>query len=273
MKNKIIVMIFILFASFYSQEFYVDYQKTEGELTSKDLYRSDFGRYDGYQMQLNKGERVHFIVYSNEFSPSLIVVTPQEKKYQQVSAKGEDFVTLGFKVPESGEWVLYVVGDSISRGDYLLQTAFADSASLFLSSTADFCTGLKYLLAHSNAYFIFPQTVPSSRNLYQIKGAMDSFINGDDPSYNASFYQGDDKSEADKEYKQTINLIEKCLTKGWKKKVEKDNLGDEVIEETISWTEQVSKNPREIRLSLSDFSQEQNADLDPYSVDMIIIKY
>ena len=274
-RGKIFFLMIILvsLAPIFAQEFYVDYQKIEGELSTKDLYRDNFGRYDGFKMPMNKGERVHFILYSSSFSPTLVVVTPQDKKYQQASARGEDFVTLGFKVPESGEWVLYVLGDSISRGEYILQTAFADSASLFLNERADFCTGLKYLIAHSNAYFIFPQTVPSNRQVYQIQGSFDAFINGDDPSYNASFYQGNDNAEADKVFKDITGKIDNCVQKTWKKKIENTKSGEVV--NTITWTEQVKNNPRVIRLTYSDLAanDEQTEYLERYSVDMIIIKY
>ncbi len=275
-KHMFLLIIFLIsVSSVFAQEFYVDYQKIEGELTSKDLFRENFGRYDGFKMPMNKGERAHFIVYSNSFSPSLILVTPGDKKFQQASAKGEDFVTLGFKVPESGEWVLYVVGDSVSRGEYLLQTAFADSASLFLNENADFCTGMNYLLAHSNAYFIFPQTVPSSRSVYQIKGSIDSFVNGDDPSYNASFYQGNDKVKAGKKFIDLEKQIDACNLKGWKKKVEQDNNDESAIEKSITWTEQGKGSQRIVRLSYSDLttSEEETEYLDKYSVDLVIMKY
>lgn len=277
MKKRVCILFFILISimTLNAQEFFVDHQRIEGELTSKDLYRPDFGRYDGYQMPLTKGERVHFILFSNSFSPSLVIVTPDEKKYQQTTARGDDFVTLGFKVPVSGEWVLYVVADSLARGEYYLQTAFADSASLFLNESAEFCTGMNYLLAHANAYFIFPQTVPSTRNVYRINGAIDSFINGDDPSYNASFYEGDGADEAESKFNSIAKKIDECIPKGWKKTQRTDNIGDGVIENSILWTEQVKSNYRIIRLSLTDFSANDSDEdyLGNYSVDLLIMKY
>lgn len=254
-----------------AQEFYVEYQKIEGELTTKDLYKENFGRYDGFQLPLNKGERVHFIVFSEDFSPSLVLVTPNDTKYQQASARGDDFITMGLKVPKSGEWLLYVLGDSTSEGKYFLQYAFADSASLFLSDEADFCTGLNFILAHSNAYFIFPQTIPSNRPLHKLEGSIDAFINSDDAAYVALFYEGDDLNDAKGKFGSVISSMQSCLTNGWKKEEAKSS---ETMN-SVTWSEDAKNNPRVITIMLNDTSEIENgANYQfKYVVELVVMKY
>lgn len=254
-----------------AQEFYVEYQKIEAELNSQDLFKENFGRYDGYQLPLNKGERAHFIVFSEDFSPSLVLVTPNDTKYQQASARGDDFITMGLKVPESGEWLLYVLGDSAAEGEYYLQYAFADSASLFLSKDADFCTGLNFILAHSNAYFIFPQTIPSNRPLHKLSGAVDSFINSDDAAYVATYYEGDNLEKAKAKYQSLSESLKKCLMKGWKR--EKIN-NSEMVNMDV-WSEVVENNPRRVRIYLNDTSKIDDGVNYPYqyAVELVVMKY
>lgn len=274
-KKLILFLLLVCFNSLVAQEFFVDYQKIEGKLTSQDLVKEDFGRYDGYKMPLNKGERAYFIVYAEEFSPSLIVVTPNDEKFQQVSARGEDFVTLGFKVPQSGEWVLYVVGDKNAQGNYMLQYAFADSASLFLNENVEVCVGLNYLLAHSTAYFLFPQTVPSNKPLFKFADAVDAFINGDDASYNSVFYQGDNNKEAQAVYDSLIERIGKCVPKNWEKQKGTDTVNGSGVENYIKWSEPVKNNPRVVKVALTDFSNEDSGAeyINKYSVDLVIMRY
>lgn len=274
-KKLILFLSLVCFNSLVAQEFFVDYQKIEGKLTSQDLVKENFGRYDGYKMPLNKGERAYFIVYSDEFSPSIIVVTPNEEKFQQVSARGEDFVTLGFKVPESGEWVLYVVGDKNAQGNYMLQYAFADSSSLFVNENVEFCVGLNYLLAHSTAYFLFPQTIPSNKPLFKFPDAVDAFINGDDASYNSVFYQGDEEQYAQEVYDSLVGRIGNCLLKDWTKKNGTDAVNGSGVENYTEWREPVKDNPRIVKLSLIDLSNvESSAEyINKYSVDLVIMRY
>ncbi len=274
-KKLILFLSLFCFNSLVAQEFFVDYQKIEGKLTSKDLVKENFGRYDGYKIPLNKGERAYFIVYAEEFSPSLIVVTPNDEKFQQVTPRGEDFVTLGFKVPESGEWVLYVVGDKNAQGDYVLQYAFADSASLFINDKVEFCVGLNYLLAHSTAYFLFPQTIPSTKPLFKFSDAVDAFINGDDASYNSVFYQGDKEKDAQEVYNSLSNRIGNCIPKDWKRKNGSDSVNGSGVENYIQWNEPIKNNPRVVKVALTEFS---NADseteyINKYSVDLVIMRY
>lgn len=270
LKNVILSLLF-MFIITNGQEFYVEYQKIEAELTESDLFKDNFGRYDGYQLPLNKGERVHFMVFSESFSPSLVLVTPNDTKYQQASARGDDYITMGLKVPETGEWLLYVLGDSTAEGDYYLQYAFADSASLQLKGDVDFCTGLSFILAHSNAYFIFPQTVPSSRLLHKLKGSIDSFINSDDAAYVSTFYEGNDNEAAEKIYNSLKKSVQSCLSENWKSK----EIDNSESTGSMTWSENVKQNPRVVVVSFNDTS-EINAGVDyqyKYAVELIVMRY
>lgn len=275
MFKKIFAGILFIVLISNAQEFFVEHQKIEGKLNSTDLMKQNFGRYDGFQLPLNKGERAHFIVYSEDFSPSIVLVTPDDKKFQQAQGRGDAFVSMGLKVPESGEWVLYVVGDSAAQGDYLLQYSFADSASLFLNSKADFCTGINYLIAHSNAYFIFPQTVPSKNSLYQIEGALDVYINGDDASYNAVMYEGNSIEEAKTVYEEVFAKIKNCVPKDWQLKESKVDTEFAGVESYAVWNEKTKSNPRIIRLTLLDNSETEAGVEYPtdYTLELLVMRY
>lgn len=275
MLNKIFAIFFIVFVSnVFSQHFNVEYQKLEGSLTSTDLSKKNFGRYDGFQMPMNENEAAYFIIYAENFSPSLVLIDPNNELYQQAPAKGEDYVSMGVLVPYSGDWVLYVVGDSSAHGNYVLQYAFADSASLFLDNNQDFCTGFSYLLAHANAYFAFPQTFPTKKPLFKFKNAVDAFINGDDASYNSVFYQGDRKTEADNSYNSLVEKVTSCVPNSWKQKKGSETIDDTGTENFVTWTESVNNNPRYIKVSITEYSEEDSSTeyLDKYSVDLTIMR-
>jgi len=275
LKKISIVFLFVLVSNIFSQQFHVEYQKLEGNLSPKDLTKDNFGRYDGYSMPMNENEAAYFIVYAENFSPSLVLIDPEGELYQKASAKGEDYVSMGLLVPQSGDWVLYIVGDSSAHGNYLLQYAFTDSTSLFLDNNADFCEGVSYLLEHANAYFLFPQTFPTKKPLYQLNGAVDAFINGDDASYNSIFYQGNKKVEADEVYKSLSEKISDCVPKGWKEKIGKDDVHNSGNEQFVTWTEPVKNNARYVKVSIVEYSENESSSeyLDKYSVELTIMKY
>lgn len=274
-KKTILLSLFVLITNLFAQQFNVEYQKIEGDLTSRDLLKDNFGRYDGYSMPMIENEAAYFIVYAEDFSPSLVLINPKNELYQQVSAKGEDYISMGILVPESGDWILYVVGDSTARGSYLLQYAFADSTSLFLNSDAEFCTGINYLLAHSNAYFLFPQTFPTEKPIFKFKNSVDAFINGDDASYNSVCYEGDKKVDAEKKYNDMIENVTSCIPKNWKQKKGSETIDGTGTEKYVTWSEPVNNNPRSIKVALVEYSEENSSTeyLNKYSVDLTIMRY
>lgn len=258
------------------QNFNVEYSRIEGKLSKNDLVKQDFGRYDGYQLPMNKGEYAYFIVYSGSFSPSLILLTPDDKIYQQVSANGEDFTSFGINVPFGGEWILYVLGDSLSTGDYFLQLSFSDSASLSVNPDADFCTGLDYLVAHANAYFIFPQSLPTNEPLYQLEGSNNSFINGEDASYNSVYYQGNKLNEAEETYNSLVDKVNQCIDlQGWTKNSSDWETVEELSEMKVLFSEKDNSNGnnRIIEITLTDLSKATDADYpNDYMVELVITK-
>ena len=174
------------------QQFQVDFNEIQGELTSKDLYKKDFGRYHGYEIELYEGEAINFVVYTKNFQPSIAFVNPNGEIYQQSSRNDKGYANIVTIVPKSGNWVLYVIGDQSSRGSYTLQSAIAEPNSLSLDKDADFCITLNFLLAHSNAYFFLLENSLSGKQLVKMNGAVDSFLDEESGSYNAVFYDGND---------------------------------------------------------------------------------
>ena len=150
--------LFFLLSGFLSaqesrQKFQVDYNEIKGELTTKDQFKKDFGRYKGFEIELYEGELVNFVVFSKSFQPGIALVNPQGEIFKQSPGDGNGYANIITSVPISGDWIVYVVGKGNSSGKYQFQTSIAEPNALALDSTADFCTSLEFLIAHSNAYF------------------------------------------------------------------------------------------------------------------------
>ena len=64
-------------------QYEVEFNEIKGTLSKSDEYKKDFGRYDGYQVPLYKGEAVNFVAYSEKFMPRLFFVTPAGKVFKQ----------------------------------------------------------------------------------------------------------------------------------------------------------------------------------------------
>lgn len=273
-------LLFLILAAFsipafgQTSKFNVEYSTKEGSLTKKDFVKKEFGRYDGYQLPLNKGEYAYFVIFSNDFSPNLVLMDPNGEVYQRSSSKGDQYVSVGINAPVGGEWLLYVIGDSTALGDYSLQLGFTDSASLSINKKADFCTGLDYLTAHANAYFVFLQSLPTEEPLYQLEGSVDAIINGDDASYTTSFYQGNNSAEAAKIYESLLAKIKACpaLT-GWTFQSTDWQHTSSGKEMTAVWRGKKSGSHRLVQVSFCDLSEATDADYpEDYTIELVIKK-
>ena len=255
-----------------NQNFQVEYYSTEGELTEKDLVKKDFGRFDGFEIPLGKGEKVHFFVYSDNFNPHLVLISPSEETFIQSPDYGNDFAILETLITESGDWLLYILADSTDLGSYYFQYAFANPSSLTLDAEADFCTTLSFLLAHANANFIFLEKGTTEAPDVRLNGSTDVFIDGNDGSYNAVMYQGNNLKKAESLYDSLRSELKNCLANNWK--MEGGNWKNiyDYRAKTTSFTEKIKSGGKYINVTISDYSDVHQKDQPKYSLDVIINK-
>ncbi len=237
------------------QKFSVDFSEIKGELTLKDLFKKDFGRYDGYEIDLFENEAVNFVVYTNYFNPSLAFVDPKREIYKQNVGAGKGYANIITTVPTSGTWILYVIGDESSTGSYLLQTAIAEPNALTLSDDADFCATLDFLLAHANAYFfLLENPVLQKQQLVKLNNSTDAYFDEETGSYNATYYDGNDLKKAEALFKSISEKIKTCIGKNWTEKYSNWQKVENYKVKSITFTEKVKEKPRFITVSIYDFA-------------------
>jgi len=266
------LFLFVLYSniSLFAQ-FEVEFNKIEGSLEKSDKYQKNFGRYDGYEIQLYEGEEVNFLAYSDKFSPRLVFVNPEGKVFKEALTEKMNLATIITKIPVSGEWILYVVGDSASLGSYTLQLAVASANSITLPQNSDFCTTLKFLLAHSKAYFLLLETpINSKQSFVKLNGSVDAFIDENDGSYIAKFYEGNNLKEAEKIFQELISSIKNCLDKNWKMQSKEWQKNEDYKIKGTLISEIKSDVTRYIQISLIDFKNSRQKFMGDYVVQVEI---
>ena len=180
MTKKFITLLLLLtfFAKSYAQnKFNIDYNEVKGKLTKNDKFKKDFGRYHGFEFPLYEGETANFMVLSNEFDAKLVVVTPDGKVFKQSDKPINGFTSLITKIPVSGDYIVYVIGDQKDQGNFLLRYAVADINTATVPSNMDFCSTLNFLTAHANANFMMLEAaVGVNEGLPKLPGTISSAI-------------------------------------------------------------------------------------------------
>ena len=254
-----------------SQKIQVDFNEIKGELTAKDLYKKDFGRYDGYEIELFEGEAVNFIVYTQKFQPTIALVNSKGEIFKQSDRNDKGYGNIVTVIPVSGKYVLYVVGSENSFGDYILQTAIAEPNALSLGSTSDFCTTLDFLLAHSTAYFFLLEN-PSlvTQQLVKLNDSVDSFMDEEDGSYNATYYNDNELQKANLAFTNIVDKIKLCLGNGWKLKISDWQKREDYKEKLVTFTENIKDRPRYVVVGLFDYTGSKQEYKNNYSVEVKI---
>lgn len=271
----VFVMMIIISQINYAQEkpkkVQVDFNEIKGELTAKDLYKKDFGRYDGYEIELYEGEAVNFVVYTQKFQPSLALVNSKGEIFKQSDRNDKGYGNIVTTIPISGKYVLYVVGSENSFGSYVLQTAIAEPNALTLDSTSDFCNTLDFLLAHSIAYFFLLESPNlAAQQLVKLNDAQDAFIDEEDGSYNATFYSGNELQKAEALFKLLTNKIKLCVGKEWQMKSSNWLTVEDYKEKSFTFTENVKDKPRYIVVELFDYAGSKQKYKSNYSIEVKI---
>jgi len=274
-RKYVFVLMIIISQINYAQEkpkkIQVDFNEIKGELTTKDLYKKDFGRYDGYEIELYEGEAVNFVVYTQKFQPSLALVNSKGEIFKQSDRNDKGYGNIVTKIPTSGKYVLYVIGSENSLGTYILQTAIAEPNALSLDSTSDFCNTLDFLLAHSIAYFFLLENPNlATQQLAKLNDAVDAFIDEEDGSYNAAFYNGNELQKAEALFKSITDKIKLCVGKEWLMKSSNWLTVEDYKVKSAAFTENVKDKPRYIVVELFDYTGSNQKYKNNYSVEVKI---
>ena len=268
-----VVFILIIASNTVFSQFEVEYNEIKGTLTKSDEYKKEFGRYDGYEIPLYEGEAVNLVAYSDKFTPRLIFVSPNGKVFKQSLSSKSNVASIITSVNESGEWILFVVGDSSATGDYTFQYAFASKNSVQLPKDADFCTSLNFITAHAKAYFLLLENPIDAKNPFvKLNGALDAYIDESDGSYTAKMYEGNNLAEAEKIYKNYSENVGTCLDKSWIKKSESwVSVEDYKVQSTL-YTEPVKEKERLVLVALQDLRNSKQKFTGDYIVLIIVNK-
>lgn len=269
---KIFYLVFFFgFIKAVFSQFQVEFNKIEGELSKADKYQINFGRYDGYEIPLYEGETVNFLVYSEKFSPHLIFVNPSGKIFKEAFPEKSNIASIITTVPESGNWIIYIVSDSSASGAYTFQFAVAAANSVKLNPNSDFCTTLSFIAAHAKAYFLlFELPIDSKQSFVKLNGALDAFIDESDGSYVAKFYEGNSVEDAEKIFNEVTNKISHCLGKTWNLKTKNwQSVEDYKIKGNLV-SETTDDKGRYIQISLINFKNSKQKFIGDYVVQVEI---
>lgn len=252
-------------------QFEVEFNEVKGKLTKDDKFKPEFGRYDGYEIPLYDGEAVNFVVFAEKFFPRLIFVSPKGRVFKQSLNRQSNIASIITTVNESGEWILFVVGDSSASGDYTFQYAFASKNSIKLPKDPDFCTSLNFVTAHSKAYFLLLENPIDSKNTFvRLNGAIDAFIDETDGSYTAKMYEGNNLNEAEKFFKNISESTGKCLDKSWTRKSESWVNVDDYKVKSVMYSEPVKEKERLVLVALQDLRTSKQKFTGNYVVLVVI---
>lgn len=126
----------------------------KGELSSDDAYQDNFGRFDAYQLNMNKGDFIK-IKLKADFFPLLTLVAPSGIHKISFPADQNPVVNLEKEINETGHWYIYVSGDSTDIGAHELQLCYVAENTRQLPPGSDICTITQFLLAHSKTNFFY----------------------------------------------------------------------------------------------------------------------
>jgi len=277
MKKIGFVIVMLIFSTQFilaqnkQHKFQVDFNEIKGELTSKDLFKKDFGRYDGYEIELFEGESINFIAYSKDFQPSIALVNSKGDIFKQSVRNDKGYANIVTVIPTGGNYVLYVIGDEKANGSYTLQTAVAEPNALLLESSADLCTTLNFLLSHATAYFFLLENPELAKGpLIKLNDSIDAYIDEEAGSYNATYYNDNDATKAGTIFKSITDKVKDCLGIEWRITSGNWQNIEDYKEKSKTFTEKVNNNPRYIKIVINDYTNSKEKYENNFSVHVEI---
>lgn len=271
-KSLIIVTLVMLFFTIkLTAQYEIEFNEIKGSLNLEDKYSKDLGRYDGFEIPLYKDETVNFIVQAENFIPKIIFVTPAGNVYKQSISSRSNFASLLTTVNESGDWILYIVGDSLAEGNYTLQYSFASQNSLKYKNDLDFCSSLDFILSHAKAYFLLLESVEVLNGSFvKLNGSIDSFIDEADGSYSAKMFESNSLSEAEKIYGEYSSRIAKCLGSSYQKKSQNWVEVEDYKMKSTLFTEKTTDKERLVLVTIKDLSKSKYKFTGNYVVQILV---
>jgi len=279
MINRILVLIIyvILIINITAQDSgRVEKFVIEGTLKASDPISAELGRINAVQLNFSKGDRFYSQLEA-EFVPMLVLVPPSGEyivKYpdpETLTAVYDD------RIKESGQWLLYIVGDSSDTGTYTLTNKYASAASLTLSQK-DYCGALDMLMLHLKADFHFIKGEVIEQDVewgskIKLPNSVSSKIYGLNNSwFNAILFEGKLKESALEKFDSANLAIKNCLSdftiseKKWKSIIGAEGKREK---STTYWSN--SDSGSFLKLSIYEIPMQESAE-NSYSVEIFVNK-
>ncbi len=252
MKKYLLIILFCTPFLFSQENNYVEFSSDKGRLTITDDQKAEFGRYDGFELNLNAGENLYFMAFSEEFPPIVAVADSSGKVLAEDFGNDDGLVSINTIIKKSGTYFLYILNRTNSLGNYLFQYAIT-SSNMLKYNGKDFCSLSDFLLKHSKAYFVFLQN-PKSQ-LLNSQQFLDAYLDEENVSVNLRLNESDNFKEIETKLKTVLADLKKCGLSNWKELKKKNMDNSEFDESKIILTENVKTNPRTVELTLFDYSK------------------
>ncbi len=229
----------------------------EGELSYEDPFQKEFGRYDAYQLQFNKGDFVRFNVHA-EFAPLLVFVNPNNEYALTYPSEESQMVVYEREIEQTGTWLLYVVGDSLDVGKHFVNVNYVSAGAKKFSRNRDFCSSVQFLLAHANSGFFFlkEEKEDGAEDYFDSKFKFEGALNTEivskwNETFRTTLFDGDRQKSVVEKYEGLYKTLTECLGGYW-------------YETEVTSIESIERKGRE-RVKCADFKQ-----VTPQNVDKTI---
>ena len=253
--KKILFLLLIAFSisSAQNEELRVEHFTINEQLTQNDMFDSNLGRFDVYELDLNSGDTVNLSLTTESFIPMLILMAPSQEYFLEMPQNGRGEVRLSAKIDEAGKWYLYVVGDSTDSGSYKVDTYFASEKSMQIKADDSFCEKLLFYIEHSYADFYFLE----DKSIYNFAEAEGKVTMSSDNEMLFTFFTGTDYGKAMDAFDGTAGEIRGCL-------------GEEIstlepVPNLLNWERIKGKYNGDISLRM-----EEDEDTEEYKVVMVL---
>ncbi len=279
----VLTLILTAIALTQTSQFMTEQRLLDGELSADDPLENNLGRFDAYEMDLEAGDQLYIGLYSENFSPKLILLSPSDEIFRRKPSQGQPFIEFQGIVKENGTWEIAVVGDSTASGAYKLMYLWVADNTVSLDENADFCTTLKFLLAHCavDFHFLKQDTVSGKSGVWTptviLEGAKTAEIVS--PSrewYNALMYSGYNRTRAEQQYTRLVEDITDCLGDNWETETQdwkETGVISRYQQKYFKITENVQESNRYVRVEFFDFTKGSTQSQHSYEVRVVINRH
>jgi len=277
---SLLLFLLLSFSFLYSQELRVQHFSIDGELTLDDPISQDMGRISAaVKLNFSKGDYFSSKLTA-DFVPLLVLVAPSGE--YKICYPDQETIEAKFdgRIDETGEWLLYIVGDTTDTGSYLLENKYASADAMNFDTNNDYCQNINLLLEHLEADFYFLKGVSLDESNVEYKskvsfpGVEEATIFGHgDEWFKAVLFSGDQKSYAENIFSSTESSITDCLGKDWaaSRKSWANIMGAEGSRQKVTIFSAKDGSGRYLKLSILENFNDENGSK-PYSVEVMINK-